>query len=383
MTDHVDDAFIERLRERAARADVERRLADETLDDFASSGLADLLVPTRFGGDEAPWPAILDPIRRLAHGCSSSAWTLGFYTLHNWMLALFPEKAQIEVFDGDRPVLAPAPLAPNGRGLPVEGGVRLSGRWSWATGVLHGNWLMVGAMCGPDDARMPMLCLLPLAEAEVIDTWQVDGMRATGSNDVAVDDVFIPEHRMLSVIDIYGGTTPGASVHDSATYRWPMVPALALAASMVALGSAERVTELFAERLGQRVMGFEGTKQIEKPVAQVRLAHAQVQLRALNGLVASTVAELEGLAIAGEPVARPVRAQARLAAAHIVQESRAVIGDLIGASGASAHFLDHPLQRYRRDVEVLAGHVVFDDDVASELAGALSLGMKVSPFAMV
>ncbi|GAA4811568.1 hypothetical protein ACFQ0K_04075 [Nocardioides caeni] len=379
----ITDTFVQQLRERAQQADVERRLSTETMDDYAASGLADLLVPSCFGGDEAPWPAILDPIRRLAHGCSSTAWTLGFYTLHNWMLALFPEQAQKEVFAGDRPVLAPAPLAPNGRGEPVDGGVRLSGRWSWATGVLHGNWLMVGALCGPEDARLPMLCLLPLDEAEVIDTWQTDGMRATGSNDVVVSDAFIPEHRVLSVIDIYAGTTPGASLHAAAAYRWPMVPALALAASMVALGSAERVTELFAERLAERVMGFEGTKQMDKPVAQVRLADAQVRLRALDGLVAGTVARIEALVAAGDAVPKPLRAEARLAAAHVVQESRAVIGGLIGASGASAHFLDHPLQRYRRDVEVLAGHVVFDHDVTAELAGALALGMKVSPFAMV
>jgi AcrR family transcriptional regulator len=93
----------------------------------------ELIVPARYGGRLAAFPAILDPVRRMAHGCASSAWTIGFYALHNWMLALFDELAQEGAF-ATHPFLAPAPLAPTGRGVPTGGGVRLTGRWSWATG---------------------------------------------------------------------------------------------------------------------------------------------------------------------------------------------------------------------------------------------------------
>jgi 3-hydroxy-9,10-secoandrosta-1,3,5(10)-triene-9,17-dione monooxygenase len=100
-------------------------------------------------------------------------------------------------------------------------------------------------------------------------------------------------------------------------------------------------------------------------------------------LLADTVGEIETIVAAGDPVARPVRAEARLAAAHIVHESRAVIGDLLEASGASAHFLDNPLQRIKRDVDVICGHVVFDYHTSRELAAALTLGVKVPRTAMV
>ena len=162
-----------------------------------------------------------------------------------------------------------------------------------------------------------------------------------------------------------------------------MVPALALLAAMPALGSAERVAEIYAERLGKRVMAYEGVAQKDKPIAQAHLGEARVRLRALRGLLADTVAGIETIVAAGDPVPRPVRAEARLAAAHIVHESRAVIAALLEASGASAHFADNPLQRIKRDVDVLAGHVVFDYDTSRELAGALTLGMKVSRIAMV
>jgi alkylation response protein AidB-like acyl-CoA dehydrogenase len=162
-----------------------------------------------------------------------------------------------------------------------------------------------------------------------------------------------------------------------------MVPALSLLAAMPALGSAERVADIYAERLGERILAYEGVTQKDKPLAQARLGEARVRLRALRGLLADTVADVETVVASGEPVPRPVRGEARLAAAHIVHESRAVIAFLLEASGASVHFTDNPLQRFKRDVDVLAGHVVFDYDTSRELAGALTLGMKVSRTAMV
>lgn len=376
------DEFVAALADRAATAENIRRLPDATVADLAASGFTELLVPARFGGQQADFPALLDPVRRMAHGCTSSAWTIGFYALHNWMLALFGEQAQQEAF-GTRPFLAPAPLAPTGRGAPADGGIRLTGRWSWATGVMDGNWIIVGALCGPDEKLYPALALLPADDIEIVDVWHTDGMRATGSNDVVITDAFVPEHRLVRVTDIYGGTAPGAALHDAATYRWPMVPALALLAAMPALGSAERVTELYADRLAGRLLAYEGVMQKDKPIAQARLAEARVRLRALHGLLADTVDEIQGVVAAGDEVTRAARGEARLAAAHIVAESRAVIGLLFEASGATVHFLDSPMQRFKRDVDVLAGHVVFDYDTARELAGALALGMKIPRTAMV
>ena len=260
-----------------------------------------------------------------------------------------------------RPFLAPAPLAPTGRGVPTGEGIRLTGRWSWATGVMHGNWIIVGAVCGSEEdpaGIYPALALLPAGEFEIEDVWHTDGMRATGSNDVVITDVFVPAHRLVRVSDIYTGTAPGAGLHDADTYRWPMVPALALLAAMPALGSAERAADLYTERLSQRVLAYEGVTQKDKPIAQAHLAEARVRLRALRGLLADTIGEIETTVAAGDPVPRPVRADARLTAAHIVHESRAVIADLLEASGASAHFLGNPLQRIKRDVDVICGHVV-------------------------
>jgi 3-hydroxy-9,10-secoandrosta-1,3,5(10)-triene-9,17-dione monooxygenase len=225
--------------------------------------------------------------------------------------------------------------------------------------------------------------LLPAADIRVEDVWNTAGMCATGSNDVTVDDVWVPGHRLVTVADISSGTTPGAALHDAAVYRWPMVPALALTAAMPALGSAELVADLFAKRLSQRVLAYSGVAQKDQPAAQLRLGGARVRLRALRELVDGAAEDIQARVSSGRHVGRAVRAGVRAAAAHVVHESRAVIADLLEASGASAQFLDNPLQRAKRDVDVISGHVVFDYDVSRELAGALEIGAKVSPFAMI
>lgn len=118
-------------------------------------------------------------------------------------------------------------------------------------------------------------------------------------------------------------------------------------------------------------------------MAQARLGEAQVRLRALRGLLTETVTEIDLPVRTGDPISRHTRGQGRLAAAHIVHESRSVIELLLSASGASAHFVDNPLQRAKRDVDVLSGHVIFDYDTSREVAGALSVGLRISPIAMV
>ncbi|MFZ1179134.1 MAG: acyl-CoA dehydrogenase [Mycobacterium sp.] len=378
----ITEEFVARLADRADEAERLRRLPAATVSEFKQTDLFRLLLPARFGGIQASFPELLEPVRRMAHGCASSAWTLGFYALHNWMLSLFDPRVQEEVF-ASGPVLAPAPLAPTGRGSPTDGGLRLTGRWSWATGAMDADWVIVGALIERQDRIVPALVVVPAHEVEVADVWHTAGMRGTGSHDVVITDVFVPEHRTVAVADIYAGTAPGARAHNVPTYRWPMVPALALVAAMPVLGAAERVTELFAERLGGRVLAYSGVAQKDQPAAQIRLGDARVRLRALRALITETADGIEQIVADGERVSRAVRAEARLAAAHTVHECRAIIADLLEASGASAQFLSNPLQRAKRDVDIASGHVVFDYDVGRELAGALAIGAKISPIAMV
>lgn len=371
-----------RLAERAAESERLRRLPSSTIDEFRASDLPGLLLPSRYGGSQRCFPEFFDTVRQMAHGCTSSAWTLSFYMLHNWMLSLFDQQTQNEIL-ADGPVLAPAPLAPTGKGCLVDGGISLTGRWSWATGIMDADWVIVGALVVHDEVPRPVLAVLPADQVSVEDVWHTAGMRGTGSNDVVVHDVFVPAHRLVDIADIYAGSTPGAQLHNASAYRWPMVPALALTASMAVLGTTERVVQLLEQRLAERALAYSGTKQRDQPIARARLGESLIRMDALRSLTRDIAEGIELTVCAGLKVSRSVRIQARLAAAHTVHECRAIIANLAESAGASAHFLDNPIQRAKRDVDMVSGHAVFDYDISRDLMGMAALGLKLPPFAML
>jgi len=253
----------------AAEAERLRRPTDAQIRALEDTGVFRMLVPRCHGGLELDLDAFVEVGFALAEADVSIAWVATFCIEHNWMLCQFPESFQKPLYAGGRGfVLAPGVIAPTGRAEPVDGGYRLSGRWRWGTGVMHATWAIVGAVTdadvGPDSLRF---LALPMADVKVDDTWFVDGMIATGSNDLVVEGAFVPADRSVSIPDMVLGRAHGA------------------------------------------------------------------------GLVIQDVAE---------------------------------------ASGASAHFASHPLQRALRDVNVASCHVAFDRDAQRELYGRLLLGQDPS-----
>ena len=235
----------------------------------------------------------------------------------------------------------------------------------------------------PDDGIYPALALVPAGDIQIDDVWHTDGMRATGSNDVVITDVFVPGHRLVRVSDIYTGTAPGAGFTTPAPTagRWcPPFPCwrrcLRSAAPNAPLTStpSDCPSECWRTRASCR-----RTSRSRRPTSP----RPRVRLRALRGLLADTVGEIEtslpqAIPCHGRCAPRPGWRRRTSCTSRA-----AVIGDLLEASGASAHFLDNPLQRIKRDVDVICGHVVFDYDTSRELAAALTLGMKVPRTAMV
>jgi alkylation response protein AidB-like acyl-CoA dehydrogenase len=261
-------------------------------------------------------------------------------------------------------------ISPSGTALASGSGYRLSGRWQWATGVMHSDWVIVGAVTENDDLGSICFFALPIGDVEVEDTWTVDGMCATGSNDVVIDDVFVPAERVVSVPDMVLGRAHGARLHEGPLYRTPMIPILLLAAAMPAVGQARAVVSAFRTRLLERAR-LMGPVQAQRASAQIRLAQAEIEVRQAELMlrdVAAAVMEKRDTATPAE------RAGWAASTAHVVHQCRRTILDVAEASGASAHFLSHPLQRAVRDVNVMSCHIIFDRDAQRENFGRLLLG---------
>lgn len=341
-----------------------------------AAGYLGMLTPKRWGGSGCDVATFLEATRRLAHGCASSAWTLSFLNLHAWLLCRFDPRLQEEIFASGPCPRTPAPLAPTGKATRVEGGFRVSGRWEWATGVMHADWVMVTAM---DPESGPRFCVLPRAAVDVEDVWHVAGMAATGSNNVVVRDVFVPEHRTLEIWRIRAGQTPGETLHPDTSVGWPMGATLVLVAATPALGAAEGALAAFTSRIKEKMQSYGHQKQIEVPATQLRFGEGLATVRAARLVWADAIQTLERVGPQGAAASNDDLAAIRLAGAHVVRLANEATNGLAAAAGASSGFLSSPLQRHLRDLQMIRGHVVFDWDRAAQIGGKVALGIEPVP----
>ncbi|MGV7122403.1 acyl-CoA dehydrogenase family protein [Sphingopyxis sp. 550A] len=371
--------FAADLAERARDAEQMRSLQPETIQAALDAGFFGMVAPAGTGGQGANFSEFMDVVRRLGKGCASAAWTLSFLSLHAWMLAKFRAEAQDQFFKNGHMPLAPAPLAPTGKAEPIEQGYLVSGRWEWATGVNHADWLVVNAI--DSQTGEPRFCVLPIAEATVEDVWHVSGMCATGSNAVALRDVFVPEYMTLPAREIAAGCSPGETLHPGSTLDYPFRAGLAIVAATPALGAAEAALEWYTERMKTKLQAFgAGARQGEQPTTHLRLAEALADVRAAR-LVWEEAGQMIERTRGAHDDEASIHAQValRLAAAQIVRLANRAIDTLAAAAGASACLLSSPLQRHLRDVQVIRGHVMFDWDRTCALAGKVELGLPTTP----
>ena len=370
-------ALVPALVTEAAEAERLRRPTDAAIHMLEESGLFRLMVPRAYGGLELDLDTFLEVGLALSEADISLAWVACFCVEHNWMFCQFPERFQRELYAGRSHVLAPGVIAPTGQAQSENGGFRLAGRWGWGTGVMHASWVIVGALAGaapgtpPSPANLRFLAL-PIEDVKVDDTWHVDGMIGTGSNDIVIDGAFVPAERTVSIVDLVEGRAEGAGLHAGPLYHTPMIPILLLAASMPVVGQARAIVRGFRERLQSHVRsGPVPVKQAEKPAAQMRLAKAAIEIHQAELLLRDVAAEVCALR---NRATHTQRARWSASVTHAVHQARRVIADVAEASGASAHFSTQPLQRALRDANVATCHVIFDLDSQREVYGKLLLG---------
>ncbi len=366
-------ALTSLLASHAAEAERLRKPVDTVIHALEEAEIFKLMVPRCYGGLELDLDTFFEVGLALGEGDTSMAWVANFYIEHNWILSQFPAAFQQELFANRSYVLAPAMLAPSGSAVREGKGYRLNGRWQWASGVMHCDWVIPGALeQTPEGKPDPRWFSVPLSQVQVDDTWYVDGMVGTGSNDVVIDNVYIPAERSVSMLEMGNGEAPGSRLHAGPLYRTPMLPVLTMAATTPALGQARMAVQRFREQLTNRVRLGSRIRQADKASAQMRLARVEVEVREAELLIRDVIADV----CARRNTATMLdRARWATQFAVAVDRCKRVVQTVVEASGAHAHFLDHPLQRALRDLNTISCHVVFDLDGRLEAFGRLMLGL--------
>jgi alkylation response protein AidB-like acyl-CoA dehydrogenase len=244
-------AIVPRLAERALAAAAARRLPPETIAEYHAAGILRILQPRRFGGQQGRFSLFSRIVEELTYGCASSAWVYAVLAEHQWIIAQYPEEAQIDVWGDDPEAVASSSLAPRA----VAGGWRLSGRFPFSSGCDYAQWAIVGAFLGEmGDPRHIAYLLAPFAEIEIVDDWQVLGLAGTGSKSLVLHDVFVPEHRCVMVSDLFAGAPPGALVHpEYPVLRAPRGFLVSYSLPPVAIALGRRALDIACAVLAGRV----------------------------------------------------------------------------------------------------------------------------------
>ena len=371
-------ALLPRLRERAAETETLRRIPDATIADLHTAGLFRMLQPRRVGGSEAPYRALVDIGAIIARACGSTAWVLTNLASHHWMLGMWPQQAQDEIWGGDGPdvLIGSAFAFPAGRARKAPGGWRLKGRWPFSSGIDPSRWNIVGALVEENGAATePRIFIVPQADYTIIDNWHAAGLAGTGSKDVAIADAFVPEHRSVTVNTIAGGPTPGSTVNPGALYRLPTFSVFPFILSGVALGIAQGAIADFTGLMRERAATYTGKRVSELATLQLRLAEAAALADAAETLMLADCDEAMRLTEAGGEIPAETRARWRRDGAYTTQMCVKAVDLLFAGAGGNAIYLTHPLQRAWRDVHAAAAHVVVNWDAAGTLYGRVALGL--------
>ncbi|MEV4874783.1 acyl-CoA dehydrogenase family protein [Streptomyces cyaneofuscatus] len=368
----------------AEQGERDRRLTDESVELLTAGGMFRLAVPKRYGGHEVSLRTLADVSATLAEGDGSASWVVAVGSSLAWVTSLFPEQAQDEVFGTDPDTRVSGVLTPSATAERVDGGYRVSGRWHYASGSWHAGWSVIGFPV-PDSTGQIVdqgMALIPAADYTVQDTWFVAGMRATGSNCLVAQDIFVPDHRVVSVPKAMAGDYPvqrsGGPHARSAFVQF--LTAAPLVATQLGLGRA--ALELVRNKSAEKAITFTYfEKQRDSTAFQLRVAEAAQKIDTAHLHVHRATSDIDGAAQRGEALDPLRRIQARADLSGAIGHVTEAIDILLTAHGAASFADTNPLQRIWRDSAVSARHAILQPSMIKEMYGKALLGVEeqISP----
>jgi 3-hydroxy-9,10-secoandrosta-1,3,5(10)-triene-9,17-dione monooxygenase len=345
------------LRERSVEGETARRLSAETVTDLKDTGMTRLLQPRRYGGYESHPSPFYDAVLAVASACGSAGWVASVVGVHPWQVALWDDKVQAEIWSEDPDTWVSSSYMPGGKLVPCEGGFRLSGRWSFSSGSDHCQWVILGTMVdnGEGNPPEPRNTLVPRPDYVVEDVWDTVGLRGTGSNDIVVNDVFVPEYRTLKLLDMFTWNSPGRAVNTGPLYKMPFATLFSYAITGPIIGMAEGMLAEDIEYTKKRVSKVWG-KAIEDPYTVAAIGEAAREIDACRLQLFRNLDDMYATVDGGGRLSMDQRARARRDQVLGTQRAVAALDDIYDRAGAGAIAMSNPMQRLWRDAHAAKHH---------------------------
>jgi alkylation response protein AidB-like acyl-CoA dehydrogenase len=366
------------LERNADTTDALRRLPDEVVGSLKDAGLCRLMVPARFGGYETSIQTYLEVIAELGRGCGSTAWVASLINVCAWLAALFPDRAQRDIWGGNPDAWVAGSLAPHGDATAVDGGWRVTGRWPWASGCLHAQWAACGIHMNNAQGEMVNfgLSLMPMRDLAIEDTWFMAGMKGTGSNTIVARDVFVPEHRFLPYPAAFQGTYRTEHA-DETVYRVSLIPVTILILAGPQLGLAQAALDhVLAKAPARGITHTNFGRQSESTGFQILIAEAAMKIDTARLHVRRAAEDLDAFAANRRHPDLAARARVRADTALAAKYCRDAVEQLMSAHGTSSLADSNRMQRIWRDVHVASRHAITEWQINLEVYGKALLGIE-------
>ncbi|MCP1471737.1 3-hydroxy-9,10-secoandrosta-1,3,5(10)-triene-9,17-dione monooxygenase [Sphingobium sp. OAS761] len=368
-------AMIPVLRERARACTLAHNVPDETVSEMKAAGFFRVLQPKRWGGYEMHPNVFFEVQKALAEGCMSTGWIYGVLGCHPYELALFHDEAQREVWADNPDMLVSSTYQPVGKVEKAEGGFYLSGRWGFSSGSTHCGWVLLGAINfdtdgGPPDMRT---FLLPRSDYQVIEgTWDTFGLQGTGSFDIVVDRVFVPDYRTHRAIDGFHCANPGQKENDGPLYRLPWAQVFMRSVSTAAFGGIRAATQAALDIMASRVSTNTGKAAKADPVLHAAIARAIAETSEMEMTHRATFDELMEYAERGEDIPMARRGMFAYQSASVVRRMADLADDMMKLMGGRAIYMSSAIIQPWLDLNAARAHVANDPaNRTSDLIGTM------------
>ena len=347
------------LRERSPEGEELRRLPDDLVKELKDTGLVRLLQPARYGGMEAHPRTFWEAALAIAGACGSAGWVSSVVGVHPWQVAQWPDQAQAEVWGEDQDTWVSSSYMPGGTLTPCEGGYRLTGRWGFSSGSDHCQWVILGSPVDHGEGKPGEYrnTLLRRGEYVIEDVWDTVGLRGTGSNDIVVDDVFVPEHRTLDLIAMFGNQAPGLEVNTAPLYKMPFATLFSYAITGPIIGMAEGMLAEGIELTRKRVSKNWG-KAADDPFTVSALGESACEIDACRLQLFRNLDDMMATVERGERISVEDRSRARRDQVMATQRAIAALDDVFDRSGAPVIMKANPMQRIWRDAHAARHHTI-------------------------
>ncbi len=374
------ERIVPELRKYAAKAEALGCVPAESIALLKSSGLMQVLQPACCGGRQMTMRAHVDALSTVAKGCNATAWVLGVYHAHSWLMGHMSAQAQADVWGEDAAMPIAAVISPRGKAIRKADGdyVIQSGFWPFASGNAHAQWIFLG--CEIFDEAGGKLdegdLLVPIAGLEVLDDWHVAGLQGTGSSSIKCADVAVPAHRFLSLPALLGNQT--AAYLDPATpalYKSQAGPVLGICIASGATGVAQGALEEFLKVVpGKRVM-YTGHISHEWGALQKTLGEAAATIHAAELVLYRIADDIDDWAERGQTMPLEMRARIRMDITLVARLCRDAVENLYTIGGAAGLSLKSPIQRAARNLQATSMHGLLLLDAGAEIYGRVLLGL--------